>query len=98
MRLQEAEHQSMTCTETYEVNGHLHREEVVLFDVHEGAGADAEHNITADFLGKRYAVSRHPERNDRSLTVLALLSQLFALYRENKDLPKTSAVEVVGAR
>lgn len=98
MRLQEAEHQSMTYTETYEVNGHLHREEVVLFDVHEGAGADAEHNITADFLGKRYAVSRHPERNDRSLTVLALLSQLFALYRENKDLPKTSAVEVVGAR
>ena len=69
-----------------------------LFDVKFDQGADPARNITADFLGDRYAISRLPKDGDRSLTVLALLSQLFALYREEKDLPKTSAVEVVGAR
>ena len=98
IRLQETEHQPMTYTETYDVAGHPHSDEKVLFDVHEDAGADAHNNIVADFIGKRYAISRTRVEGDRSLTVLALLSQLFALYREEKDLPKTSAVEVVGAR
>ena len=75
-----------------------HDGEAVLFNVEVASGADTADYIAADFLGQRYAISRHPKPRDRSLTVLTLLSQVFALYRSEKDLPKTSAVEVVGAR
>jgi hypothetical protein len=70
----------------------------VLFRVDVDAAADPSRNITADFLGKRYSISRMSSGDDRSLTVLSILSQVFALYREEKELPKTTAVEVVGAR
>lgn len=98
VRLQETQHRAMTYTETYKEGGRVHREEKVLFDVREDVGADPARNITAGFLGKRYTISRTRTEDDRSLTVLALLEQVFALYREEKELPKTSAVEVVGTR
>lgn len=90
IRLQEQERRLMTFDTGFGPEA--------LINVRLDPDADPDTNITADFLGNRYAVSRYPARNDRSLTVLALLSQLFSLYREEKDLPKTSAVEVVGAR
>ncbi|MBI3702321.1 MAG: hypothetical protein HY244_00365 [Rhizobiales bacterium] len=79
------------------VPGYQGREDI-LFNVEVNALADPAHNITADFLGDRYSISRHPVEGDRTLTVLSLLSQVFSLYRQEKDLPKTSAVTVVGAR
>jgi hypothetical protein len=69
-----------------------------VFQVEVNAAADTASYVTADFLGARYSVSRELSETDHSLSVLALVSQLFSLYREEKELPKTSAVEVVGSR
>jgi hypothetical protein len=61
-------------------------------------------SVEVNYLGRRFAVQRNIpveeliDPSDRTLTVLALVSQLFALYREDKDLPKTTAVQVIGAQ
>lgn len=96
VRLEEKRHEPPAFLASYERGGRIYYEREVLFHVNVDPGADPARNITADFLGERYAISRTPNERDRSLTVLALLEQLFALFREEKELPKTSAVEVVG--
>jgi hypothetical protein len=67
-----------------------------LFHVEVNEDAPSSDEIVAEFLGKSYSVSRVPSDRDRSLTVLSMLSQVFSLYREEKELPKTTAVQLVG--
>jgi hypothetical protein len=61
-------------------------------------------SVQVDYLGHRFSIQRKNQTHDllhgkdRTLTMLTLLSQLFALYREDKDLPKTTAVQVVGGQ
>lgn len=69
-----------------------------LFQVKTNSSGGPDQNIAVEFLGNRYSVSRTPSRHDRSLTVLSLLTQVFALYRQEKELPKTEAVQIVGTR
>jgi predicted transcriptional regulator len=76
----------------------LHPELDTLFYVDVNQAADRTNYVTADFLGLRYSISRMRNEKDHSLSVLSVVSQLFSLYREEKELPKTSAVEVVGTR
>ena len=70
--------------------------ERTLFRVHlDAAGAPGD-RIEVGFLGRTFSIGRHPVAGDATLITLSLLSQLFSQYRENTDLPKTNAVQVVG--
>lgn len=68
-----------------------------LFHVYSNSGPETGETIDVDFLGGRYGLQRNPPDSDRSLTTLSLLSQVFSLYKEGTDLPRTTAVQVVGA-
>jgi hypothetical protein len=77
------------------------RDRSLLFKVDVDAGPGLGDRIEVEFLRQRFAVGRDGGRaereRDRSLTVLSLLSQLFSLYRESTELPRTTAVQVLGA-
>jgi hypothetical protein len=72
----------------------------VLFQLHINADRDLGDRIEVEFLDKRFAIRREggdaDDQQDRTLTSFSLVSQLFSLYRESTDLPKTTAVQVVG--
>lgn len=68
-----------------------------LFHVYPNPGPETGETIDVDFLGGRYGLQRNPPDSDRSLTVMSIVSQVFSLYKESSDLPRTSAVQVVGA-
>ncbi len=69
----------------------------VLFRVDFDGSLDLGDRIEVNYLGQRVGIPRQNSDQDRTLTVLSLLSQLFSLYRESTDLPRTTAVQVVGA-
>jgi hypothetical protein len=73
-----------------------------LFKVDINAGRELGDRVEVEFLGERFAIPRKVRENDqvrdRTLTTFALVSQLFSLYRESSDLPKTSAVQVIGSQ
>jgi hypothetical protein len=71
-------------------------EQRILFRVDIGAGPRIGDKIEAELLGQRFSVPRTPRDDELSLTVLSLLSQIFALYRESSELPKTTTVQLLG--
>ena len=71
-------------------------EERTLFRVRLDTAGPPGDRIEVGFLGRTFSVGRHPDPDDATLITLSLLSQLFSQYRENTDLPKTNAVQVVG--
>lgn len=66
------------------------------FRVEQGAVSSPAEHVQVSFLGREFSVRRVQAQDDATLMTLSLLSQLFSQYRENTDLPRTTAVQVVG--
>ncbi|MBU69450.1 MAG: hypothetical protein CL858_29160 [Cupriavidus sp.] len=67
-----------------------------LFRVEPDVVGNPAERIQVSFLGRDFSVKRVQAGDDASLITLSLVSQLFSQYRENTDLPRTTAVQVVG--
>ena len=70
------------------------RKKVNLFRVIKGeiAGAAA---VTVSHEGDTYHIPRVKKERGRSMHVLSLVSQIFALHRSSKELPSTSTIRVI---
>lgn len=70
------------------------RIEVNLFRVIKGAIAGAA-AVSVSHEGDTYHIPRVKEERGRSMHVLSLVSQIFALHRSSKELPSTSTIRVI---
>ena len=69
--------------------------EVSLFRVRTGGSGGAA-AVSVAHEGQTYYIPRDRDERGRSMHVLSLVSQIFALHQSSEELPGTSSVRVIG--